>query len=708
MHVTPILVLLLQLAAVLGVCRLVGYLAIRLGQPRVVGEMAAGIMLGPSLLGWLAPGVSDFLFPAGSVRLLNVLAQIGVILFLFLIGLELDPKLLRKRGHAAVVISHMSIVVPLLSGAALTIYLYPRVFNDSPTMHFTAAALFIGAAMSVTAFPVLARILTERRMLRSKVGALAITCAAIDDVTAWCMLAFVLAIARAEGLASGVVTALLVAVYVLFMIFAMRPALRRLEIIHEKSSSHSHGVLAIVLLLVLLSAAVTEFIGIHALFGAFLVGAIMPKESGFVHAVTHKLEDFTITFLLPIFFAYAGLRTQIGLLDNWYLWGLTGLVVLTACAGKFGGSLVAGLSVGLNWRESAAIGILMNTRGLMELVILTLGLQMGVITDAVFAMMVIMALVTTAMTTPVLHLVYPPRLLAKELQIDEATAAVEFGVVVPVARPETGPALARVLSFLGSGTAPHTKVYGLALSRPSNQETLPISPDVATPELQEALRPLLAESEGYGFATEAISFPSRDVASDIARVARHKRADLILMGFHKPVIGHAILGGTVHRVLTGADADVAVFVDRGMPPRPRILVPYQNSIHDRLALQLALRMAQSADLDVTILEVRRPSGAAPGPGVADVIDTATLPANVWLEAADHTSPIAAVLQHAGRHDLAVVGLGEEWGLRSRIFGFSAERIAAEWPGSLLLVRKHLPLPHLASDAPPATAAAAVH
>src|SRR5688572_18461455 len=482
MHVTPILILLLQLAAVLGLCRLMGALAVRIGQPRVVGEMMAGIMLGPSLLGWSLPGVFEFLFPQGSVGLLNSLAQIGVILFLFLIGLELDPKLLRRRGQAALVISHMSIIMALLSGATLTLFLYPLVFNDAPNMRFTAVALFIGAAMSVTAFPVLARILSERQMLRSNVGATAITCAAIDDVTAWCMLAFVLAIARAEGLASGMTTAALVAGYVSLMIFVVRPSLRRLEVVHEKSPAHANGVFAIVLLLVLISSSLTELFGIHALFGAFLLGAIMPKETGFVHAVTRKLEDFIVTFLLPIFFAYAGLRTRIGLIDNPWLWGLTGIVILTACFAKFGGSFIAGKVVGLSLRESAAIGVLMNTRGLMELVILTIGLQIGVITDAVFAMMVLMALVTTAMTTPILNLVLPARLLAEEGTVDEATAREEFAVLVPIAQPETARAFARLVFLFGSADARQTKVYALALARFSPHEVLTaIGQSAATP-----------------------------------------------------------------------------------------------------------------------------------------------------------------------------------------------------------------------------------
>jgi len=696
MHITPILILLLQLAAILGLCRVMGALAVRIGQPRVVGEMTAGIMLGPSLLGWLLPGTFQFLFPPGSVGLLNSLAQIGVILFLFLIGLELDPRLLRRRGHAAIVISHMSIIVPLFSGAALTLFLYPRLFNQSPNMRFAAVALFIGAAMSVTAFPVLARILSERQMLRSNVGALAITCAAVDDVTAWCMLAFVLAIARAQGLAGGLSTAVLVAAYVLFMFLLVRPALRRLEIIHEKSPAHSNGVFAIVLLLVLLSSSVTELVGIHALFGAFLMGALMPKETSFVHAVTRKLEDFIIIFLLPLFFAYAGLRTRIGLLDNAYLWGLTILIILTACFGKFGGCMLAGKIVGIPLRESAAVGILMNTRGLMELVILTIGLQLGVITDAVFAMMVLMALVTTAMTTPILHLVLPSRMSAEEDAVDEQTARDEFAVLVPIAQPDTARAFARLIFLFGSDAARQTKVYALALTPFSPHGTYTPSLDEGPPTPNDAILALTDEASRLGLLTEAITFPSRDIPSDIARVARAKRADLVLMGFHKPVFGHAILGGTVHRVLTGADCDVAVFVNRGLPARPKILVPFQGSPHDYLALDLAILLARNSMLDVTVLQVLA-RGTSRQP--YHFPQTGELPATLHIQTESTDFPIATVLEHAATYDFVIIGLTDEWGLRSGIFGLRAERIASEWPGSLLLVRKHLPQPQLGAAAP---------
>ena len=347
MHASPILTLLLQIALILALSRIMGLIFRFLHQPQVMGEMVAGIMLGPSLFGFLFPELAKTVFPQESIALLNVLSQIGVIFFLFLVGLELDPTLLKNRGHVAVVISHVSIIAPFLLGAALAMYLYPKLFNAAPRMPFTSVALFMGAAMSITAFPVLARILTERNIHKTRVGAIAITCAAVDDVTAWCMLAFVVGIARADGLVPGLKTAACSAVYITLMFLVVRPFLRRLQRYYDRQGRLSQTVVAMIFLLVLLSSFTTERIGIHALFGAFLMGAIMPKGSRFVRALSEKLEDYTVIFLLPIFFAYTGLRTQIGLLSNPELWLDTMLIILVACAGKFGGSALAGRACGL-------------------------------------------------------------------------------------------------------------------------------------------------------------------------------------------------------------------------------------------------------------------------------------------------------------------------------------------------------------------------
>ena len=701
-----LLLLLVQVGLILILSRLIGLAFAKLNQPQVVGEMVAGIMLGPSLFGWLAPHASAAVFPHSSVVYLNTLSQVGVICFLFLVGLELDPKLIRNRGHSAVVISHVSIVAPFLLGCVLALGLYTQLFNHTPAMQFRPVALFMGASMSITAFPVLARILTERNLHKTKVGAVTITCAAVDDVTAWCMLAVVIGLARAGSIQAGLVTAAWAAVYVAFMFLVVRPFLRRLKTVYDRRQRLSQAMVGFILIGVLASAYVTERIGIHALFGAFLLGAVMPKGTAFVRTLTEKLEDFTVVFLLPIFFAYTGLNTRIGVLNTPALWGFCGLIILTACLGKFGGSALAARAVGMSWRESGAIGILMNTRGLMELVILGVGRELGVITDAVFAMMVIMALATTALTTPILSLVFPRRLMEADQTVDTTAG---YKVLIPVALPATGPLLLRLADAL-AGDDEERHVMALALRRPVDTDRFRMtaaaaaagggSDDAAT---ADALQPLLAAAARDKLPVTPVSFVSRDVAADIARTARLRDADLILMGFHNPAFRKAnLLGGVVHRVLTASDTDVAIYVDRrtlagdegDAPTAVRsILVPFLGSKHDHLAMELAGRMARRTEAAVTVLHVVAPGRTNQSGGDAQsatdrVFNDPGHKRPVTMRVVEHESPVDVVIEQSAEFDLVVIGVAEEWGLESHFLGFRAERMAREVSSSLLIVRKH--------------------
>jgi Kef-type K+ transport system membrane component KefB len=391
------------LLAVLVAGRLLGLLFRYVGQPPVIGEVVGGILLGPSLLGQVWPGAAQFILPPSVAPYLGVIAQLGVILYMFLVGLELNPGALRERARMLLVISHAGIAVPFVLGVALAWLLYPRFAGGE--VPFISFALFVGVALAITAFPVLARILTDRRMQKTPLGILALGCSAAGDVTAWCLLAFVVGVAQAKVGGAFLVLGL-TAGYIGFMFLIVRPlAARILERFDEVRLTP--GVIAVAFAALLLSALTTELIGIHAIFGAFLLGAIIPHDSAIAGALTRKLEDLVTVLLLPAFFAFTGMRTQIGLVAGLEQWLLCGLIILAATAGKFGGTLASARLTGLGWREAAGLGVLMNTRGLMELIVLNIGLDLRVISPELFAMMVLMALVTTLATTPVLQLITP-------------------------------------------------------------------------------------------------------------------------------------------------------------------------------------------------------------------------------------------------------------------------------------------------------------
>jgi Kef-type K+ transport system membrane component KefB len=408
--VPNLFILVLQIAVILATCRVVGTLFCQFHQPRVVGEMFAGILLGPSLLGWIAPQVAAYLFPASSLGILNALSQIGVVIFMFLVGMSINPRELKHKSHAAVLASHVSITAPFVLAAMLALYLYPRLSDES--VKFTHFALFMGAAMSVTAFPVLARILIERNMMNSSLGTVAIACAAVDDVTGWCILAYIVVLIRAAQQRTSIwVTVGGVLLFGALMVYGVRFLLRGLERSFRKRGEISENLMALILLLALASALCTERLGIHLLFGSFLMGAVMPKEAKFVRYVLDRFETVTVTLLLPLFFAFTGLRTNITLLKTPEMWFYCGLIILVASVGKLGGSVAAARLSGMSWREAGGLGTLMNTRGLMALVILDIGLDIKVISPALFSMMVAMALVTTFMAVPLLEMICPMRML---------------------------------------------------------------------------------------------------------------------------------------------------------------------------------------------------------------------------------------------------------------------------------------------------------
>jgi len=390
---------LLALVVVILTARVVGAVFGWLRQPPVIGEVIAGILLGPSLLGRLAPELSSYVFPPAMLPSLGLLAQIGVILFLFLVGLELDIDLLRQRSPAAATISVASMTTAFALGTLLALVLYPRLATtDVP---FALFALFLGVAMSVTAFPVLVRILTDRGMQRTELGALAISCAGVDDVAAWCLLAFISSLAGVRPGGAWWTLALTVG-YIGFVLAIVRPGVRGLIRRHEQRGVAIQTSLGLLVVAMLTSALATEWIGIHALFGAFLLGAVVPHDSRLVRDLARQLQDLVVVLFLPAFFAITGLRTRLDLVHGAEQWALCLAITLVACLGKFGGTAAAARLSGFGWRQSVALGGLMNTRGLMELIVLSVGLDQGVISPTLFSMMVVMAVATTLAGAPIL------------------------------------------------------------------------------------------------------------------------------------------------------------------------------------------------------------------------------------------------------------------------------------------------------------------
>ena len=531
----PLAILLAQIVTIIVVARFFGWVFRKIGQPSVIGEIIAGIALGPSLLKMYFPEFSDVLFPLESLGNLQFLSQIGLILFMFVIGMELDLKILKNRANEAVVISHASIVFPFTLGIGLAYFVYYRFAPIG--VPFLSFALFMGISMSITAFPVLARIVQERGIHKTKLGAIVITCAAADDITAWCMLAAVIAIVKAGSFVSAIYILLAAIAYVLMMIFVVKPFLKRIGDLYGNKNSLSKPVVAIFFLTLILSSYLTEIIGIHALFGAFMTGVIMPDISKFRNVIIEKVEDVSVILLLPLFFVFTGLRTEIGLINDPYLWKVTGCIVLVAVVGKFIGSALAAKFVGQSWRDSLTIGALMNTRGLMELVVLNIGLDLGVLTPEVFTMMVIMALVTTFMTGPALDIInYLFKTKGEKSDVDKLTDGF-FKILISFGNNEKGKSLLRLANSLVKKQKETTSITAMHLSQSDQTHNFNLEEYE-----QERFRPILQESEILKQEIKTIFKSAVDIETNIAETANNGDYDLLLVGLGKSIFEGTFLG----------------------------------------------------------------------------------------------------------------------------------------------------------------------
>lgn len=531
----PLAILLAQIITIIIVARFFGWMFRKIGQPSVMGEIVAGIVLGPSLVGMYFPQFSSLLFPTASLGNLQFLSQIGLILFMFVIGMELDLKALKNKANDAVIISHASIIFPFTLGIALAYFIYYRFAPEG--VEFASFGLFLGIAMSITAFPVLARIVQERGIHKTKLGTIVITCAAADDITAWCLLAAVIAIVKAGSFISSLYVIGLAIGYVILMLKVVRPFLERVGELKNSRSSLSKPVVAIFLVTLIISSYLTEVIGIHALFGAFMAGAVMPDNIKFRNIFIEKVEDVAVILLLPLFFVFTGLRTEIGLINDPYLLKVTVLIIIVAVVGKFVGSALAAKFVGQSWRDSFTIGALMNTRGLMELVVLNIGYDLGVLTAEVFTMMVIMALVTTAMTGPALDLINYLFKSKKDILNDDGKNASQFKILFSFGNADRGKSLLRVANSFIKKDTKHASVTAMHLTMSNELHTF----DLEEHE-RKSFAPIIVEAELLKQPVVKLFKASNDIDMDIIDIANQGEYDLLLIALGESIFEGTLLG----------------------------------------------------------------------------------------------------------------------------------------------------------------------
>ena len=624
----PLAILLIQITTIILVARFCGWIFRKIGQPSVIGEIIAGIILGPSLLGMYFPEFSLALFPSDSMGNLKFLSQIGLILFMFVIGMELDMKVLKNKANDAVVISHASIVFPFALGIGLSYFVYNRFAPEG--INFLSFSLFMGIAMSITAFPVLARIVQERGIHKTKLGAIVITCAAADDITAWCILAVVIAIVKAGNFVSSLYIISLALIFVGVMLFIVKPFLKRIGDLYGSKDNIGKPVVAIFFLILILASYCTEVIGIHALFGAFMTGVIMPDVSKFRSIFIEKVEDVSVILLLPLFFVFTGLKTEVGLLNDPYLWQVTGAIIFVAVVGKFFGSALAAKFVGQNWRDSLTIGALMNTRGLMELIVLNIGLELKVLTPEVFTMMVIMALVTTFMTGPALNIINYIFKTKDFVMTEEETSHNKFRILISFGNVEKGKSLLRVANSLINRQKETATITAMHLSLIDEIHSFNMEE-----EEKNSFHPIMEESQLLKQEITTIFKATVDIETDISDIANNGEYDLLLVGLGKSIFEGTLLGKVLgfttrlinpdrlidkftgkeglfenspfdertRQIISKSKLPLGIFIDKELQKINNVFVPLLSS-EDSFLIDYAQKLIYNNNSKIIILDVK--------------------------------------------------------------------------------------------------------
>eukprot|EP01112_Ceratiomyxa_fruticulosa_P020699 TRINITY_DN7133_c0_g2_i1.p1 TRINITY_DN7133_c0_g2~~TRINITY_DN7133_c0_g2_i1.p1 ORF type:complete len:872 (-),score=167.61 TRINITY_DN7133_c0_g2_i1:98-2713(-) len=686
----PVALFLIQVMIIITLSRLLAFVFKYIKQPQVVAEVIAGIILGPSVLGNI-PNYIDSIFPDRSINILSVFANIGLIFFMFLIGLEVDSDLLKSNWKKAVLISFCSMAFPFALGSLLSLLLYKQTVSDTNTVPLSSFLLFVGVAMSITAFPVLARILAERKLMNSHVGLTALTSAAVNDVVAWILLAAVVSVARSDGGLGTLWTLLLLIAYFLIMVFPVRMFLIRLNRIAVGSEVIKHQLMVIVIMMTFLSAWVTSVIGIHPIFGGFVMGIIIPRDDGFAIYLTERIEDIVVIVLLPLYFCFSGLRTSLDSMNTGKAWGLCILVIITTCVGKIGGTVFASRILKLGWRESFTVGILMNTKGLVELIVLNIGLDVGVLSPQMFTTFVLMALVTTFITTPTVHVLWVRHQQRKEQQkrLENQQQPIgqdnRFTVLLCVSDAATGVGMATIAAsmVLAKKSKKKYKVIAIHLreisDRPStyffnqnwhnnkssgdDKENTTKKRSLFRQHTNPVLQVLTERSRALGLQIKSVAMTTAGIAEDIVNVASTKRTDLVLLGWNEPIFGSASpIGSKVRHVISQLDCPVGVLVDNGLPTLVtinKVLFLYTNLPYEKDSLRIARRMARHGSVQVDVLS---PPTATE---VENIIQQNTDCNWTFIQHEDPWRSLYDLKDNVKGYDLVLVGVDRDWAANDR-------------------------------------------
>jgi Kef-type K+ transport system membrane component KefB len=521
---SPFGILLLQIIVILICCRFFGWLFLKIKQPTVIGEILAGIVLGPSILGHWFPEISTFLFPIESLDNIGLLSQFGLILFMFAIGMELNITEVRSRLKETILISHTSIIVPFFLGMLTAYFIYDQYAGKN--VPFLSFALFIGIAMSITAFPVLARIIQEKGLTKTHLGTISLASAANGDIIAWCLLAVIVAIAQAGSMLSAIYNILFSALYIALVFLVVRPFLRMVGQVYHNEEVIDKGLVAFMFLILITSSFLTEILGLHALFGAFIAGVIMPSDIKFRQIMAEKVEAVALSLFLPLFFVLTGLKTEIGLLNTPALWGMCALFILVAVTGKFGSAAVSARFAGESWKNSLYIGALMNTRGLMELIILTIGYEMNILPPTLFTMLILMTLITTFMTTPLIFLIklfYKGR--SKRAALKKQEPVETFKVLLSFGRAGNGQIMLNVAQQMFSKSDSRLEITALHLTSGSDVNPLQTGSFESV-----SFNPILHEAEKLGMQIQTRYEISNHVGEDITHIVNEEEYNFLLVG----------------------------------------------------------------------------------------------------------------------------------------------------------------------------------